>query len=165
MPKLRNPRAVRFVFLIFRFRDSVGPLDTSVWANSRVTRPPCVQCPSETDDFGNWAVAGGGNDRCRSAGVAEVVAAHQVLGDDPGGGDLPARVAGDESGPQPTPGPLGEPVGAAAQDAADPVERVTTMTPMPVDVLLHAAADLFDRGQPELRDMERVGTRSARGSC
>ena len=30
------------------------------------------------------------------------------------------------------------------------------MTPMPVDVLLHAAADLVDRGQPELRDMERV---------
>ena len=91
-----------------------------------------------------------------SACVAEVVAAHQVLGDDPSGGDLPARVAGDESGPQPNPGPLREPVGAAAQDAADPVERVATMTPMPVDVLLHAAAHLVDRGQPELRDMERV---------
>ena len=87
---------------------------------------------------------------------SELVAAHQVLGDGPGGGDLPAPVAGDESGSQPTPGPLGEPVGAAAQDAADPVERVATMTPMPVDVVLHAAAHLVERGQPELGDMERV---------
>ena len=68
----------------------------------------------------------------------------------------PPRVAGDQSGPQPTPGPLGEPVGAATQDAADPVERVATMTPMPVAVLLHAAAHLIEGGQPELRDMERV---------
>ena len=27
---------------------------------------------------------------------------------------------------------------------------------MPVDVLLHAAAHLVDRGQPELRDMEGI---------
>ena len=45
---------------------------------------------------------------------------------------------------------------AAAQDAADPVERVATMTPMPVDIVLHAAAHLVERGQPELGDMERV---------
>jgi hypothetical protein len=32
LAKLRNPRAVRLVFLIFRFRDSVGPLKTSGWA-------------------------------------------------------------------------------------------------------------------------------------
>src|SRR4029077_15429547 len=115
--------------------------------------PPCVQCSSQAGDFGNWAVAGGGDDCCRGAGVAELGAAHQVLGDGPGGGDLPAPVAGDESGSQPTPGPLGEPVGTAAQDAADPVERVATMTPMPVDIVLHAAAHLVERGQPELGDM------------
>src|SRR4029077_7192528 len=118
-------------------------------------RPPCAMF-FPGGDFGNWAVAGGGDDCCRGAGVADLVAAHQVLGDGPGGGDLPARVAGDQSGPQPIPGPLGAPAGAAAQDAADPVERVATMTAMPVDVVLHAAAHLIESGQPELGDMERV---------
>jgi hypothetical protein len=76
-------------------------------------RPPNVRCPSQAGDFGNRAVSDDGDDRCRGAGVADVVAAHQVLGDDPGGGNLPARVACDQSGPQPIRGPLGEPVGAA----------------------------------------------------
>src|SRR5258705_4888513 len=119
-------------------------------------RPPCVQCSSQAGDFGNWAVAGGGDDCCRGAGVAELVAAHQVLGDGPGGGDLPAPVAGDESGSQPTPGPLGEPVGTAAQDAADPLERGATMNPMARDIVLHAAAHLGQRGPTALWCMGRV---------
>src|SRR5258705_5217372 len=94
-------------------------------------RPPCVQCYSQAGDFGNWAVAGGGDDCCRGAGVAELVAAHQVLGDGPGGGDLPAPVAGDESGSQPTPGPLGEPVGTAAPEAAGPPGAGAPKTPQP----------------------------------
>src|SRR6478735_7494153 len=87
-----------------RFGRPIG--DVGVGEVREELRPPCVQCSSQAGNFGNWAVAGGG--------------------------DLPAPVAGDESGSQPTPGPLGEPVGTAAQDAADPVERVATMTPMPV---------------------------------
>src|SRR6476620_4418942 len=130
-----------------RFGRPIG--DVGVGEVREELRPPCAMF-FPGGDFGNWAVAGGGDDCCRGTGVVELVAAHQVLGDGPGGGDLPAPVAGDESGSQPTPGPLGEPVGTAAQDAADPVERVATMTPMPVDIVLHAAAHLSSAVSPSL---------------
>ena len=40
---------------------------------------------------------------------------------------------------------VGEPLGRAAQDVPDPVQRVAGTTPMAVDLLLDAAADLIDR--------------------
>nr|WP_233530259.1 MULTISPECIES: hypothetical protein [Antrihabitans] len=61
------------------------------------------------------------------------------------------------------PGLLGEPVAPAAQDAADPVERVTDPTTMPAGVGLHPAAHVVDGGQPEFDDMERVQNAYRRG--
>jgi hypothetical protein len=48
----------------------------------------------------------------------------QVLGGDPGGGDLPVDVAGVEPGQQPVPGDVGEVLVTAAQDPPDRVRRV-----------------------------------------
>jgi hypothetical protein len=40
---------------------------------------------------------------------------------------------------------VGEPLGPAAQDVADPVERVAGAAAVAVDLLLHPATDLVDR--------------------
>ena len=51
--------------------------------------------------------------------------------------------------------PVGEVFLPGAQQVADPVERVVFAASVAVDVLLDPAADLVDRGRPELDDMER----------
>jgi hypothetical protein len=68
---------MRLAFLIFGFKDSVGPGGVGLGEVGQELRLPCVQCHSWTSDFGNWAAAGGGHDRARAAGVAEPVEAHQ----------------------------------------------------------------------------------------
>src|SRR6478672_3173938 len=50
-----------------RFGRPIG--DVGVGEVREELRPPCVQCSSQAGDFGNWAVAGGGDDCCRGAGV------------------------------------------------------------------------------------------------
>ena len=52
--------------------------------------------------------------------------------------------------------PVGELLGTATQDRADPVERVVFAATVAVDLLLDPAADLVDGLGAELDDMERV---------
>ena len=68
---------MRLAFVIFGFKDSVGPGGVGLGEVGRELHLPSVQCPSWTSDFGNGAVAGGGHDRARAAGVAEPVAPHR----------------------------------------------------------------------------------------
>lgn len=69
---------MRLAFVIFGFKDSVGPGGVGLGEVGRELHLPSVQCPSWTSDFGNGAVAGGGHDRARAAGVAEPVAPHRA---------------------------------------------------------------------------------------
>ena len=63
---------------------------------------PHGQSATEAGDLGHWAGLGRGDDLFHggAAGgqVGLGVRGHQVLRDEPGGGDLPARVAGVERG-------------------------------------------------------------------
>ena len=66
---------------------------------------------------------------------------------------------GDESGPQPIPGPLAEPVSAATQHAADPVERVAGVSTPVKGLLLDALADQVELGPGKGDNMKRVHDR------
>jgi hypothetical protein len=61
-------------------------------------------------------------------GVAVLVEVHDVLGGDPGDGDLAVRVTGDQPGIQPGLGLHRQVVGAAAQDTADAIQRPRSAT-------------------------------------
>lgn len=52
--------------------------------------------------------------------------------------------------------PVGEVLGAGAQDVTDPVERVGLTASVAVDFLLDSAADLVDGSGAEFHNMERV---------
>ena len=90
--------------------------------------------------------------------VAGLGAVHQpqVLGGDPGGGDLPVDVADVEPGQQPVPGDVGQVFVSAAQDPPDRVQRVALAAAVTQVVLLDPAADIVDGGEPEPGDMEGV---------
>jgi hypothetical protein len=79
----------------------------------------------------------------------------QLLGGDPGGGDLTVVVAGLHAGQQPRPRSVGEVLGAAALDAANAVERVVTAAPMTERLLLDAAGYVVDGGQSQPHHMKR----------
>ena len=51
---------------------------------------------------------------------------------------------------------VGEPVGGAAQNVADPVERIVLSAAMAVEILLDPATDLVDGLGAELHDMKGV---------
>ena len=79
-----------------------------------------------------------------------------MLGDEPGRGDLAGRVAGVQRGVQAVALPVGEPVGAAAQQPAGAEQRVVGVAAVPEGVLLYPAADDIDAGQTEFDDMKWV---------
>ena len=56
---------------------------------------------------------------------------------------------------------LGEPLGRAAQDVPDPVQRVAGTATVTVDLLLHAAANLIDRPAGQGDHMESIMQMSA----
>jgi len=86
-----------------------------------------------------------------------VVDQPQVLRGDPGAGELLViGVAGVEPGEQPFLRALGVMVMAAAQEAADPVERVAGAAAVPGLFTLDAVADVVDGGEPEPHDVEPV---------
>ena len=91
-----------------------------------------------------------------SSRVSGAVQQSQVLGGDPGGGDLPVDVADVQPGQQPVPGAVGQVLVAAAQYPADRVQRVVLAAAVTQVVLLHPAAHVIDGGEPEPGDMEGV---------
>ena len=61
-----------------------------------------------------------------------------------------------QRGVQPVALPVGEPVGAAAQQPAGAEQRVVGVAAVPQGVLLDPAAHGVDAGQAEFDDVERV---------
>jgi hypothetical protein len=81
----------------------------------------------------------------------------QVLGGDPGSGELlVGGVAGVQAGEQPRPGAVGVVLMAAAQQPADPEQRIIPPAAVPGEFLLDAAADVVDGGEAQPDDVEGV---------
>jgi hypothetical protein len=72
--------------------------------------------------------------------VAQFVRGH------PGLGNVAVRVAEDQAGLQPGPGPFGERLRRSVQQPTDPVERIVFVAAAVQRLLLHAAADLIMLG-------------------
>jgi hypothetical protein len=92
----------------------------------------------------------------RGVAASALVEAAQVLGSDPGQGDLLVDVAEFEADQQPLPGVLGQPVGAAAQQPPDAEQRVVFAAAVSGGFLLDAAAHVVDGGEAEPADVEGV---------
>jgi hypothetical protein len=128
----------------------------SVGESGEVVVPPVGERGTEPGDFGRGAVQCGG-DHSRGGGpVAGVVTVHQILGDGPGGVDLTGWVAGGEALTQPLPGTFGQAIGAAAQQAANAVERISSPAAMPVLFLLDTAAHIVHH------DIQQAGRATGR---
>jgi hypothetical protein len=78
------------------------------------------------------------------------------LGGHPRGGDLAAIVAGLDAGQQPRPPVVGEVLSAAAQHASDALQWFAAPSPVPVSLLLDAAAHVIDCGQCQPDDVEGI---------
>ena len=78
------------------------------------------------------------------------------MGAVPGDLDFDVTVVGGERGLQAYLLPVGEVFLPGAQQVADPIQRIVSAAAVAVDVLLDPAADLIDRGRPELDHVELV---------
>lgn len=88
--------------------------------------------------------------------IADGVGQAQLLGGPPSGGDLAVGIAGGQTCREPGQRVGAEPVGAAAQQPADLVQRVTGVTSSIEGGLLDAAADLVNSFHPQGGDVEGV---------
>lgn len=85
-----------------------------------------------------------------------VVGLSEFVGDLPGDEQFLVSGVGGQGLVEPPPLALGEPVGVAADDGADPVERVAFTSAVAADLLLQPPADLVHGGKGELDHVESV---------
>ena len=127
-----------------------------------------MQGASQLGDFGDGAVTEVGDQLggvgAGLVGIGELVKHHEVLGNGPGQGGLSGGVAGDQAGVEPGAGLGREPVAAAAQHAADAIQRVAGTAAVSGDVVLDAATDVIDAAQASLTTWKGSRTRVASGS-
>ena len=114
-------------------------------------RSPGGEGAAEPVDLRDRAAAGGG-DGFFGGGAAGVavgvgVSGDDLLGDQPGGGDLAGWVAGIERCGDPCSLPIAESVGAAAQQPAGAEQWFGGECAVSQGVLLDPAANLIDAGQ------------------
>jgi hypothetical protein len=121
---------------------------------------PGVDGGGQPDEFGDGGVGQPPVQGLLGAGAGAVGAVadqSQVLSGDPGAGKLfIGGIAGSQPSEQSCPGARGVVVGGAAQQSADAVERVAGAAAVAGLLLLDAAADLIDGGEPEPHDVESV---------
>ena len=96
-------------------------------------------------------------------GIAAPVDGAQLLGGDPGRGDLTALVTGLDAGEQPRPRGVGEVLGTAAQHAANAVQQVAAAASMPEGLLPDMAAHVIDGSQSSRMTWNGSTTRTACG--
>ena len=123
-------------------------------------RLPLFQCASEPGDLGDGAGGEGvedlGGDCPARCWCGLVVDRADLLGALPGDLDGDVVVVGSEGGVEAGALPVGEILGAGAQDVPDPVQRVTGAAAVAVDLLLDPASDIIDHAGGQLDDVEGV---------
>jgi hypothetical protein len=115
----------------------------------------------QAGEFGDVSVSAVGQppvEQLVSAGaVAAVVDQPQVLGGDPGSGELfIVGVPGIKPGQQPLPRALGVVVMASAQQPADAIERVVAAAAVPGVLALNASADIVNGSEDQPYDVEGI---------
>jgi len=122
---------------------------------------PGVEGAGEAEEFGDLGAGAAVQDLPEPMFRVESVAAalieqHQLLGDDPGVGELPGWVTEHEGVLNTRPLPLVQGREGPAEQPPSSVERVVPVAAPAQGLLLHTTSDVIDRSQPEAHDVERV---------
>ena len=153
-----------------RFGGSVG--DTAGVEVGQQFGTPGIEGTSQAGELGDVSVGAVGQPPVEqpvgASPIAAVVDQPEVLGGDPGSGELLIRgVTGVEAGQQSLPRALAVVVIASAQQPADALERILTAAAAPGVLALDASTDLVDSGEGQTHDVEgvehpdRIGQRGA----